>query len=475
MELVDVNNLSDFRKSEFLQLEYALATGQTVRNLLDRSEGLHGNTQFNSFLLQTRSSKKRTIDWLVYEECLNASIAGLKQAARKMAELEAYLGFSTFDILEKLKRKHNTSTLEQLFDNLIGEEWLIVTKGEIVPLLKEFNFWLEYIDELELCNDLNGAQELLDFLEQPLFKQLKHLSDIQEISQHNWELDEGVFKNILKALGNSSGNFVTEWLESPNIHSHYNAKTHREYNSLYSFFFLSIISWARGYKSNMWATKKQWQKMGCEIQPDASPAAVFHYFKIQKKNSENDDEITNNSFGRKISIVYNSEQVIGYEGKSFAETKVKELPILEQRIEALKVNIEHSAEAKPAYFIKSDYITMPAKEYFKGKDSTKSYYSTLLHELIHWTGHPSRCCREFGVDFGDSSYAFEELIAEIGSAFLCNRFGLTKNVRVQSIRYIDDWLGKFQIDEKLLQLENAAILANRASSYIYLPHRDGKA
>ena len=56
--------------------------------------------------------------------------------------------------------------------------------------------------------------------------------------------------------------------------------------------------------------------------------------------------------------------------------------------------------------------------------ATESYYATLLHELTHWTGSPKRCDHQFDKRFGDHAYAVEELVAELGAAFLCTDFGI---------------------------------------------------
>ncbi len=465
-----MTNIAEFRDNGFLQHEYALATGRTVASLLKGSKALHGNTHFNSFLQQTASSKN-PIYWLDEDQCLNASIHGLKQTSQEISDLELWLDLPYPEILLALTHKHNSSSLEKLFNVQPNEEWAEVTKGDIKPLLIEFDWWCDFLNTLDIHEyDFDSAQDLLAFLEQPLFKQLTRLVDVVELA--DWELDAGVFENIITGLNNNNKNFIPEWLTSVNSRSHYNAKSHREYKSLHSWFFLSLIAQAYGYKSNLWATKRQWQKLGCELKEKAKPAPVFHYFKIEHENefAHEEQQKAESSFGRKISIVYNADQVIGFEGENFADTKVSELPVLARRIEELNIHIEHS-NGGAAYCPSDDYISMPHKELFKAKDSTKDYYATLLHEMVHWTGHESRCKRTFGT-FGDDKYAFEELVAEIGSTFLCARFGLTKKVRPQSIDYIASWLSELDDKQSLKVLEKSATLANRASNFIYVPKRD---
>ncbi len=99
------------------------------------------------------------------------------------------------------------------------------------------------------------------------------------------------------------------------------------------------------------------------------------------------------------------------------------------------------------------------------KHGRNSFFATLLHELVHWTGHESRCKRDFSSN--DYARAFEELIAELGAAFLCSRFGITRTPRKESIQYIANWLNSFEENEWIKILEKAAIAANKASNYIY--------
>ncbi|SIR36564.1 Antirestriction protein ArdC [Shewanella morhuae] len=471
-------NLTEFRQNFFIQQEYALITGRTIQNLLTRSAELHGNTRFNTFLYKTQSTSN-PINWLDEDQCLNASINGLKQASQEITSLEKWLGLSYSEILSALAYKHNTSSLEQLFNGSPNEEWANVTKGDVKSLLEEFDWWCDFLNTLDIHeHDFESAQDLLVFLEQPLLKQLKRLVDVVQITTANWELDADVFANINRGLRENNKDFLPEWLVTVNPSAHYNAKSHREYTSLHSWFFLSIMAHVYGYESNLWATKSQWKKLGYELKQEAKIAPVFHYFKIENVDElgsfdSEDKQLTESSFGRKISIVYNADEVIGYTGKSFSDTKVKDLAVLTRRIEELSINIEYSKVdgTAAAYYYESDLIKMPHKELFKAKDSTKAYYATLLHEMVHWTGHETRCNREFG-RFGDNKYAFEELVAEIGSSFLCARFGITKKVRASSIQYIAHWLGQLDDKEWINHVDKSATLANRASNFIYVPKRD---
>ena len=467
-----MTNLAALRKSELLQYEFALGTGRTVANLLSRTKNLHGNTDIFNAMASTGSSSS-PVNWLGEDEFLEASITSLKQASRLLVTLEDSIDMSIPELVYALKGKHRTSSLGNLFPTIKHEYWTEVTKAEISPLLTEYRFWLYNIDDLELGEELTSAQSLLTILEQPLFSQLNRLADIAEVSDFNWQQDQKVFENILTQLESDNKSFIKEWLDSPVLGAHYNARSHRMYDSLFSWLFLSLMAQTYSFTSNLWATKKQWAKLGCTIADDAKPAAVFHYFNINANKEHEalaDGEMQ--SFGRKISIVYNADQVQGFDGSGIEKTKVKQLPVLEKRINELGVSLEHTEAGEAYYDPEADAITMPNKALFKGKHATRAYYATLLHEMVHWTGHETRCNRNIGGEFESPAYAFEELVAEIGSSFLCARFGLTKRARVNSVRYIANWLSSFNVKKSMQKLEQAARKANQASNYIYTPKRD---
>ena len=104
----------------------------------------------------------------------------------------------------------------------------------------------------------------------------------------------------------------------------------------------------------------------------------------------------------------------------------------------------------------------PSEAAFKDKES---YYSTALHELTHWTRHETRLARDFGRQrFGDEGYAREELVAELGSAFLCADLGITPDIREDQAAYLGHWLKILQDDKRAIF--SAAAHAQRAADYL---------
>ena len=110
-----------------------------------------------------------------------------------------------------------------------------------------------------------------------------------------------------------------------------------------------------------------------------------------------------------------------------------------------------------------DLVTLPPFEFFKDPES---YYGTRLHETTHWTRHPTRLDRNLGrKKWGDEGYAMEELVAELGSAFLCADLGLTPEVREDHAAYIANWLTVLKGDKRAIF--SAAAHAQRAAEFLH--------
>jgi antirestriction protein ArdC len=109
-----------------------------------------------------------------------------------------------------------------------------------------------------------------------------------------------------------------------------------------------------------------------------------------------------------------------------------------------------------------DYVQMPPFESFR---DAESYYSTLVHEMTHWTKHPSRLARDLGrKQWGDEGYAQEELVAELGAASLCADLELATEPRDENASYIANWLERLKSDTRFTF--KAAAHAQRATDYL---------
>ena len=134
----------------------------------------------------------------------------------------------------------------------------------------------------------------------------------------------------------------------------------------------------------------------------------------------------------------------------------------EQFFKNLRADIRYGGN-RAFYAIGSDYVQMPPFEFFKDPES---FYATQLHECTHWTRHPTRLDRDFGrKKWGDEGYAMEELVAELGSAFLSADLGLTPEVRDDHAAYLAGWLKVLKEDKRAIF--SAAAHAQRAAEFLH--------
>ncbi|MEL6364102.1 MAG: zincin-like metallopeptidase domain-containing protein [Pseudomonadota bacterium] len=113
-----------------------------------------------------------------------------------------------------------------------------------------------------------------------------------------------------------------------------------------------------------------------------------------------------------------------------------------------------------AFYVPSeDFIQVPPQQAFFDQIN---YYRTALHELSHWTGHPSRLDRKLTTRFGTKDYAREELVAELGAAFLCAELSIASTVRHAD--YIGSWLEVLREDKRAIF--KAASLASKAAAFV---------
>ena len=234
-----------------------------------------------------------------------------------------------------------------------------------------------------------------------------------------------------------------------------NIKTGNEYNGINR-----IILGMSGYQSNVWGSFKQWKDLGANVKLYEKGTAIVFYKPVSgvKVTSEGEEIIYNSVFT--TSHVFNAEQVEGIEIKP---RDIEDKPFLnnldiDNMVMNTNANIKHGGNS--AYYRPSeDYINMPIKSDFNDE---AGYYATLLHELTHWSGAKHRLDRTKGKRFGDTAYAFEELIAELGSAFLCEKYAVKGDIRHEG--YIKSWLQALKNDNKMIF--SASAYAQKSTDYI---------
>jgi antirestriction protein ArdC len=167
--------------------------------------------------------------------------------------------------------------------------------------------------------------------------------------------------------------------------------------------------------------------------------------------------------------VFNVEQIDGLPERYYAAANAQLDPV-QRDAQADRFFANTAAQIRHGgnmayYSVSTDHVQMPPFETFR---DAESYYATLAHEMTHWTRHPQRLDRDFGRKrFGDEGYAMEELVAELGSAFLSADLGLTPEVRSDHAAYIENWLKVLKRDKRAVF--TAASYAQLAVGFLHGP------
>lgn len=282
------------------------------------------------------------------------------------------------------------------------------------------------------------------------------------------DIYQEVTNTIIEALEAGCAPWVKPWAkgqEAVSAEMPVNAISGKAYQGVNT-----MLLWASQYKndysSNTWLTYKQASDLGGNVIKGEKATKVIYFQMILDKSKENLARPKDKQ--RMIPMLKQYAVFNALQCEGLSSDKVKEIEPLEidytnalTFAENCGADIRHGGNR--AFFSsggKAGHIQMPYQQQF---DSLTAYDGTLLHELTHWTGHKSRLEREFGARFGDNAYAFEELVAELGSAFLCAKLGVALE-GLQHDSYIEGWLKALKDDKKAIF--KAAKLAQNASEYL---------
>ena len=222
----------------------------------------------------------------------------------------------------------------------------------------------------------------------------------------------------------------------------------------------------KGYEDPRWLTFNQIKNLGGHVNK-GEKAQVVEYWQWTK-------DVENPETGEKETVELDHPRV--YRAAVFNADQCSGLPPLERPVQqwtsheradrivaANGVQITHNSDQGAFYSPGGDYICLPPKESFATEDA---YYSTLLHEVGHSTGHPTRLNRDFGGSFGTESYAKEELRAELASTFLCGELGIaTTGSDEQHAAYVKSWVRALKDDYN--EIFRAAADAEKICNYLY--------
>lgn len=221
----------------------------------------------------------------------------------------------------------------------------------------------------------------------------------------------------------------------------------------------------KGYRSQTWMTFKQAKELGGCVRKGEKATPVVYWGRFDPKGENGEDGEEKGVLFAKGYSVFNVEQIDGLPDSYFengaALPEGERIAAADQWAVAIGADIRHGGSK--AFFAPSgDYVQMPPLGVFF---EPEAYYSTLAHELTHWSGHKDRLAREFGKRFGSQAYAFEELVAELGAAYAMARLGIAAEPREDHASYLASWLKVLKSDKRAIF--TAASKAQQACDFLF--------
>ncbi len=286
-----------------------------------------------------------------------------------------------------------------------------------------------------------------------------------------FDVHQEITNRIVDAL-ETAGEFTLPWIKRKggSFARPVNVASKKPYNGV-NIVSLWVAALANEYPSNIWGTYRQWQQSGCQVRKGEKSSLVVFYKTIDiKQTNEATGELEQSErmFAR-ASWVFNATQIDGFEA---AEEELPDNVLFDslERGEAFAAStgavIEEGGD-QACYIPAMDVIRMPERRRFIGTDTAsagEAFYGVLCHELIHWAGAKTRLDRDLSGRFGTESYAIEELIAELGSAFLCGDLGIAPEPRIDHACYLKSWLSVLKSDKKAIF--TAASKASEAANWL---------
>ncbi len=265
-----------------------------------------------------------------------------------------------------------------------------------------------------------------------------------------------ITEQIIELMNTHGSDWTRPWTGS-GAGMHHNIITNAHYRGI-NVLLLGLAAYEQGYDSSLWGTFRQWQTAGGAVRKHEKGTLCVFYKPLTVGN---DDE-------RRIPVLkhfylFNVDQVDGVE-----VIPIDTVPEPE-RLDAVEDFITntgavvHEGGSKAAYSPSRDYIRIPLLSAFSEREA---YYSTLLHELGHWTGHQRRLDRREGMEsrFGDEVYAMEELVAELSAAFLSITMNIIHEPREDHAKYLNNWMDVLSGDMRAFS--TATSKAQQATDYL---------
>lgn len=281
-----------------------------------------------------------------------------------------------------------------------------------------------------------------------------------------------VTAEIIQAIEDGiTGEYQMPWHRSTAQGLPMNVSSGKHYHGINTLT-LWVTSLKAGYPTPFWASYKQWNDIGAQVRrgEHGTPVLFFKPLEQDQKDtpvSESSELPERRRIVVRLSHVFNAEQVHGWPAPGIEPIdRTDQIALADRFIEGIGATIRYGGSH--AYYSRStDHIQMPERSSFTGTETstpTEAFYATLFHEHVHWSGHRDRLNRDLSGRFGESAYAMEELVAELGAAFLCAELKIANVPRKDHVLYVRSWLPVLK--EKATALPLAAASAMKACQYL---------
>lgn len=278
------------------------------------------------------------------------------------------------------------------------------------------------------------------------------------------DLYASITQRIIEALEAGAPPWVRPWSTIPEP-APANAISRRSYRGV-NFVLLAMARWDQGYARNAWLTFLQASSIGAHVKAGEHGTTIVFWKPSANSREGTEPAESATTSDRKFPVlrgyvVFNLDQLAGLPPSL---RHIAQLPDWNALAEAERIlaisgaRIIHGGNSA-VYQPSNDVIFLPERNAFP---SAPKYYATAFHELVHWAGHKSRCDRQFAQRFGSDAYAMEELVAELGSAFLCAQARI--DGAMQHASYIDSWLKILREDKRTVL--SAAAKAQTAADFL---------
>ncbi|MGE4069830.1 MAG: ArdC family protein [Lysobacterales bacterium] len=223
----------------------------------------------------------------------------------------------------------------------------------------------------------------------------------------------------------------------------------------------------KGFSSSMWMTYRQAQALGGRVRKGETGSLVVYADSFTKTETDDHGEDVELEIPfLKGYTVFNVEQIDDLPEKYYPRTKLPArvpalIALAEDFFAATGARFRHGGD-RAFYSPTYDFIQLPPLASFR---DSESYAATKAHELVHWTGNQKRLDRTLGQRFGDAAYAAEELVAEMGAAFLCSDLRVTPETMPDHADYLACWLRILKDDKRAIF--TAASQAQKAADYLH--------